>query len=92
MSGFRCPFRGTSELQMQVFIRTGIGVPSYFISPWGEEWGPPVSEPSAELVKLQTPLVMGMGCKGCKLSKHLKGFWAHSNLGHYWVSRTMKGK
>lgn len=77
---FQMSFRGHLELQMQVFIRTGIGVPSYFISPWGEYWGPPVSEPSAELVKLQTPLVMGMGCKGCKLSKHLKGFWAHTNF------------
>ena len=57
MSGFRCPFRGMSELQMQVFPRTGIGVPSYFVSPWGEEWGPPVSEPSAEFVKPQTTLV-----------------------------------
>ena len=44
-----------SELQMQVFPRTGIGVPSYFVSPWGEEWGPPVSEPSAEFVKPDYP-------------------------------------
>ena len=81
MSGFRCPFRGTSELQMQVFTRTAIGVPSYFMSPWGEEWGPPVSEPSAKLVKPQTPLVMGMGCRGCKLSKPSQGILSTHQLG-----------
>ena len=25
MIGFRCPFRGMFELQMQVFVRTGVG-------------------------------------------------------------------
>ena len=38
------------------------------------------------------PESLGMGCRGCKLCKHLKWFWAHTNSGHYWVSRTMKGK
>ena len=38
------------------------------------------------------PESLGMGCRGCKLRKHLKWFWAHTNSGHYWVSRTMKGK
>ena len=38
------------------------------------------------------PWSWGWGAEVASLASHLKGFWAHTNLGHYWVSRTRKGK
>ena len=69
MIGFRCPFQGMFELQMQVFVRTGVGTTCFRAICGACET---TDSPGHTLESL------GTGCRGGKLSKHLKWFWAHT--------------